>query len=62
MNNENDQIAEYVDRMANLIELPIDPEYCPGVVANMTRIAQVAQLVNEFPLPEDIEAATVFQP
>ncbi|HEY9852183.1 MAG TPA: DUF4089 domain-containing protein [Leptolyngbyaceae cyanobacterium] len=62
MTNENDRIAEYVDRVANLIELPIDPEYRPGVVTNMTRIAQVAQLVNEFPLPEDIEAATVFEP
>jgi len=28
----------------------------------MTRIAEIAQLVNEFPLPDEIEAATVFQP
>lgn len=62
MTNDSDEIAEYVDRMANLINLPIDPEYRAGVVANMTRIAQVAQLVNEFPLPEQIEAATVFEP
>ncbi len=62
MTNENDLIAEYVDRVANLIELSIDPEYRPSVVANMTRLAQVAQLVNEFPLPEEIEAATVFEP
>lgn len=60
MNNE--QIPQFVDLMANLIDLPIDPEHRPGVVANMSRIVQIAQLVNEFPLPEEIEAATVFQP
>lgn len=58
----NRQIAEYVDRMAELIDLPIDPEHKPGIIANMTRIAQVAQLVNEFPLPDEIEAATIFTP
>ncbi len=58
----NDKIAEYVDLMAKLIDLPLDPEHRPGVIANMTRIAEIAQLVNEFPLPDEIEAATVFQP
>ena len=58
----NDEITQFVDEMAKLIDLPIDPEYRPTVVANMIRIAQIAQLVTEFPLPNDIEAATVFQP
>ena len=60
MNNE--EIAEYVDRMAKLIDLPIPPEYRPGVVANMERIAEIAKLVTEFPLPEEIELAPVFEP
>jgi hypothetical protein len=55
-------IADYVDRMAELIDLPIDPESRPGVVDNITRIAAIAQLVNEFPLPDNIEAAPVFEP
>lgn len=58
----DDQIAEYVDLMAKLIDLPLDPEHRPGVVANMVRIAQISQLVTEFSIPNEIEAAPVFEP
>lgn len=58
----DEEISQFVTQMAKLIDLPIEPEHLPGVVANMTRIAQIAQQVNEFPLPEDIEIATIFQP
>ncbi|MEQ8755986.1 MAG: DUF4089 domain-containing protein [Coleofasciculus sp. G1-WW12-02] len=62
MTKETFDVSEYVDRMAEFIDLPIDPEYRPGVVDNMTRIAAIAQLVNDFPLPDTIEAAPVFEP
>ena len=55
-------IEEYVDRTSELINLPIKPEHRPGVVVNFERIAAIAQLVTEFPLPPEIEAAPVFQP
>jgi len=55
-------IEEYVDRTSELINLPLDPEHRPGVVVNFERIAEIAQLVTEFPLPHEIEAAPVFQP
>ncbi len=55
-------IEEYVDRTAELINLPLDPEHRPGVVVNFKRIAEIARLVTEFPLPHEIEAAPVFQP
>lgn len=58
----DDQIAEYVDVMANLIDMPLDAEHRPGVVANMVRIAQIAQVVTEFSIPSEIEAAPVFEP
>ncbi|OCQ97245.1 DUF4089 domain-containing protein [Oscillatoriales cyanobacterium USR001] len=58
MNN----IEEYVDRMAELIQLPLNPEHRPGVIANFARIAAIAQLVTEFTLPPEIEAAPVFEP
>jgi hypothetical protein len=54
--------AELVDLMAQLLELPLDPEHRPGVVANFARTAAIAQLVMEFPLPDDIEIAPIFQP
>ncbi|MBD2744554.1 DUF4089 domain-containing protein [Coleofasciculus sp. FACHB-1120] len=58
-----DDIAEeYVNLMAKLIDLPLAPEHHPGVVENLRKIAAIAQLVNEFPLPDEIEAAPVFQP
>jgi hypothetical protein len=55
-------IEEYVDRTSELINLPINPEHRPAVVVNFERIAEIAQLVTEFPLPPEIEAAPVFQP
>ena len=52
----------YVDAAAALIGLPIDPALRRGVVVNLERIAQMAALVMEFPLPEDAEPAPVFRP
>jgi hypothetical protein len=55
-------VEEYVDRTAELINLPLDPEYRPGVVVNFGRIAAIARLVTEFPLPPEVEVAPVFEP
>ena len=54
--------ADYVQHMALLLDLQLDPEHRPGVVENFARIMAIAQLVNEFPLPDNIEAAPVFEP
>jgi hypothetical protein len=55
-------VAEYVDLMALLLDLQLRDEYRNGVVANFERIKAIAQVVNEFPLPEDVEAAPTFEP
>ena len=55
-------MAEYVDQMALLLDLQIDPEYRLEVVDNFARIMAQAQLVNEFSLPDEIEAAPLFEP
>lgn len=55
-------IAQYVEQTAQLIDLPIAPEYQLSVVENFAKIAAIATLVIEFPLPEDIELAPVFEP
>lgn len=52
----------FVDQMAALVNLPLAPEHRSGVIENFERIIGVAQLVNEFPLPEEIEVAPVFEP
>ncbi|MBN3909733.1 MAG: DUF4089 domain-containing protein [Nostoc sp. NMS1] len=55
-------VGEYVDQMALLLDLQIRDEDRDGVVANFERIRAIANLVNSFPLAEDIEVAPVFEP
>lgn len=53
---------QYVEQMSQILGLSIPPECKPGVVDNLIRTAAIAQLVLEFPLPVEVEAATIFQP
>lgn len=62
MNSKSLDPAEYVEQMALLLDLQLDPEHRPGVVENFAKIIAIAQLVNEFPLPAEIVAAPVFEP
>ncbi len=55
-------MTDYVTQTAALINLNIAPEYLPGVVDNLTRIAAIATLVTEFELTEDLESAATFDP
>ncbi|MEO1427604.1 MAG: DUF4089 domain-containing protein [Cyanobacteria bacterium J06632_19] len=62
MNDKKFNATEYVNQTASLLNFNLPEEYREGVVANFERIQVIAKLVNEFPLPEDIEAAPVFEP
>ena len=62
MKNQKFDAGEYVDQMALLLDLQLPDEYRDGVVANFERIQTIAKLVNEFPLPENVEAAPIFEP
>lgn len=53
--------ALYVEQTSQVLDLPIDPEYYPGVVKNFATICAIAKLIT-FPLPDSIEAAPVFEP
>lgn len=55
-------IPTLVDLMSQVINLPIDPDHRPGVIANLERTATIAQVVMDFPLPDTIETAPIFQP
>jgi hypothetical protein len=55
-------IEPYVDAAAALVGLDLDPEHRPGVILNMERIAAMAALVMDFPLPDETEPAPVFHP
>jgi len=52
----------YVECSASALGLTIDPDSREGVVANLERIAQVAQVVNAIDLGDTDEAAGVFRP
>ena len=52
----------YVEATAQLVGLSLDPAHLPGVIVNLERIAQMAGLVMEFPLPEETEPAPVYTP
>ena len=62
MSMTEDQAADYVDRMATTLGLDLDPAYRAGVIANMVRTAEVADLVMDFPLSADLEPGFVFDP
>ncbi|MDJ0716684.1 MAG: DUF4089 domain-containing protein [Prochloraceae cyanobacterium] len=54
--------TDYVKQTAQLLKLNLDPEHLPGVVDNFTKIEEIASLITEFDLPEEIEAAPKFEP
>ncbi|MBH8551876.1 DUF4089 domain-containing protein [Nostocaceae cyanobacterium CENA357] len=56
MENQEFNVGEYVDQMALLLDLQLKDEYRDSVVANFERIKAIANLVNSFPLPENIDA------
>ncbi|MDF5737491.1 MULTISPECIES: DUF4089 domain-containing protein [unclassified Nostoc] len=62
MRREGFDVGKYVDQMALLLDLELKDEYRDGVVANFERIRAIANLVNSFPLAEDVEVAPVFEP
>lgn len=62
MSESEFNLDQYVDVAAQLVNLPLQPEHRPGVIANLSRIKTIADLVMEFPLPEDVEAAPTFEP
>jgi hypothetical protein len=62
MTNLDIDSAAFVDQASCLIGLPIPVEYRESVVENFERIAAIAQLITEFPLPEDTEIAPTFEP
>jgi hypothetical protein len=62
MTDTSMDISQLVDLLAQVIQLPLDPAHRPGVIANFERTMTIAQLVMEFPLPDEIEVAPVFEP
>ena len=57
----HDSLDDYIAAAARVLELPIDPAWQPAVRANLELTLRLAKLVSEFPLPDESEAAPVFE-
>ena len=57
-----DAVILYAERMAAAVGLPLDPARRAAVAQHLALLLAAAALVLEFPLPEEIEAAPVFEP
>jgi hypothetical protein len=52
----------FLDHAAQLIGLPIPPEFRAGVRTNLARAGSIAGAFLDFPLDDSVDAAPVFQP
>ena len=56
------ETASYVRTVAARIGLPLDPAYFDAVTEDLERTAAAAKYLMDFPLPQTVEAAPVFEP
>jgi 1-carboxybiuret hydrolase subunit AtzG-like protein len=57
----SDPLDDYIAATARVLELPIDPAWQPSVRANLELTLRLAAVVAEFPLPDEADAAAVFE-
>jgi hypothetical protein len=58
---QDDGIDKLIDGSAAALGLPIDPEWKPGIKANLQMTLRVAAMVAEFELADEAEPAPVFE-
>jgi hypothetical protein len=56
----SDNLDDYIDAVAKALALPVDDAWKPAVLANLAVSLRLARLVDEFPLPDETEPASVF--
>ncbi|HWZ41408.1 MAG TPA: DUF4089 domain-containing protein [Bradyrhizobium sp.] len=55
-----DTLDDYIDAVAKALALPLEDGWRPAVRANLDVSLRLARLVDEFPLPDETEPASVF--
>jgi hypothetical protein len=55
-----DPLDDYIDAVAGALALPIEAAWKPAVKANLEVSLRLARLVDEFPLSDETEPASVF--
>ncbi len=57
---DEDVTETWIVSSAAMLKLPLDPAWLPAVKANVEVTFRMAALVDEFPLPDEIEPAPVY--
>ena len=55
-----DTLDDYIEAVAKALALRLEDDWRPAIRANLDVSLRLARLVDEFPLPDDTEAASVF--
>ena len=55
-----DHLDSYIDAVATALALPVEDAWRPAIRANLEVSLRLARLVDEFPLPDETEPASVF--
>ncbi|MEW6767765.1 MAG: DUF4089 domain-containing protein [Pseudomonadota bacterium] len=56
-----DPLDDYIDAVAAALDLPIAADDKPAVRMNLEVTLKMARLVQEFPLPDEIEPASIYE-
>jgi hypothetical protein len=57
---EGEPLDDYIDAAAGALRLKIEDAWRPAVRANLEVSLRLARMVDEFPLPDETEPASVF--
>jgi hypothetical protein len=60
--NTHEEIEAYLEAASRFLELPIRAEHQADALAAFAVLAAHGQLLKEFSLPEEVEAAPRYQP
>ena len=55
-----DPVDDYIDAVAKALALPIAYAWKPAIRANLEVSLRLARMVDEFPLPDETEPASVY--
>ena len=53
-------LDDYIDAVAKALALPVEEAWRPAVRANLEVSLRLARLVDEFPLPDETEPASIY--
>lgn len=56
-----DPLDTYIDAAAAVLGLPIDLAWKPAIRANLDVSLKMARMVQEFPLPDEVEPANTYE-